>query len=185
MDKWMMQHRQIKFLSYISAFLIAFGLVSLRHGQSENVSTVGRASIQPIVAKSSPSYLKNELLAQRPIDLAEAAAARALEEQKQRELQAQKDKQRALEAAARPTKRASRSNSAIESCIVTSESHGNYYPNDNPTHFGKYQYDRSTWVAHGGNAADWGTASPEEQERVFRNGVNKFGYGAWTPYDGC
>lgn len=65
------------------------------------------------------------------------------------------------------------------------ESGGNYYPTGNPTHFGKYQYDRQTWVAHGGNASEWGTASPAEQERVFRNGVNKYGYGAWRPYDGC
>lgn len=84
-------------------------------------------------------------------------------------------------------RRASRSktNAEIEACIAARENGGSYGRSSNPTHFGKYQYDRQTWAAHGGSPADWGHASPEEQERVFRIGVNQYGYGAWRPYNGC
>lgn len=70
-------------------------------------------------------------------------------------------------------------------CIGRVENGGDYGRSSNPTHFGKYQYDRSTWVAHGGNPEDWGTASPEEQERVFAEGTAQYGYSAWTPYNPC
>lgn len=70
-------------------------------------------------------------------------------------------------------------------CIGQVENGGDYGRSSNPTHFGKYQYDRQTWVAHGGDPSTWGTASPEEQERVFAEGTAKYGYGAWTPYDSC
>lgn len=70
-------------------------------------------------------------------------------------------------------------------CIGACENGGDYGRSSNPTHFGKYQYDRQTWIAHGGDPDTWGNASPEEQERVFANGTAKYGYGAWTPYDAC
>lgn len=70
-------------------------------------------------------------------------------------------------------------------CIAAVENGGDYGRSSNPGHFGRYQYDRQTWIAHGGNPDDWGTASPEEQDRVFTNGVATYGTGAWAPYDGC
>jgi hypothetical protein len=78
-----------------------------------------------------------------------------------------------------------RSSSSTAECIGQRENGGDYGRSSNPTHFGKYQYDRQTWAAHGGNPDDWGTASPEEQERVFANGTAQYGYSAWTKYDGC
>lgn len=75
--------------------------------------------------------------------------------------------------------------SSTAACILARENGGDYGRSSNPTHFGAYQYDRQTWAAHGGNPEDWGTASPEEQDRVFAEGTAKYGYGAWTPYDGC
>jgi hypothetical protein len=80
---------------------------------------------------------------------------------------------------------ASRRSSSTAECIGQRENGGDYGRSSNPTHFGKYQYDRQTWAAHGGNPDDWGTASPEEQERVFANGTARYGYSAWTKYDGC
>lgn len=43
------------------------------------------------------------------------------------------------------------------------------------TYWGKYQFDRSTWIAHGGSAGSYGNASEVEQDRVAAN-VN---YDAW------
>lgn len=80
--------------------------------------------------------------------------------------------------------RSKRSGSTAD-CIAARENGGDYGRSSNPTHFGKYQYDRQTWAAHGGDPSTWGSASPEEQERVFAEGTAKYGYGAWTPYDGC
>lgn len=91
-------------------------------------------------------------------------------------------------AAARPkpvAKTNHRRNESVEACIARVENHGDYGRSSNPTHFGKYQYDRQTWEAHGGDPSTWGTATPEEQEAVFANGTAKYGYGAWTRWDGC
>ncbi|MDQ2727709.1 MAG: LysM peptidoglycan-binding domain-containing protein [Actinomycetota bacterium] len=71
------------------------------------------------------------------------------------------------------------------SCIRASENGGSYGRSGNATHFGAYQFDRQTWAAHGGNPADWGSASAAEQDQVFANTVASSGYSAWTPYDGC
>lgn len=84
----------------------------------------------------------------------------------------------------RATRRSSGFSSTAE-CIAARENGGDYGRSSNPSHFGKYQYDRQTWAAHGGNPDTWGSASPEEQEAVFARGTAQYGYGAWTPYDGC
>lgn len=62
---------------------------------------------------------------------------------------------------------------------------GSYDRSSNPTHFGRYQMDRNAWKTFGGNPATWGTASPEEQDRVFDNAMNAGATSRWTPYDGC
>ncbi len=81
---------------------------------------------------------------------------------------------------------AHKGNAQIEACIGAKENHGDYGRSTNPNHFGKYQFDRQTWAAHGGNPATWGSASPGEQDAVFRNTVNANPtYSNWCPYDHC
>lgn len=77
------------------------------------------------------------------------------------------------------------SSSSIAACILARENGGSYGRSDNPSHFGAYQFDRSTWASNGGNPADWGSASADEQNQVFANTVAASGYSSWTPYDGC
>lgn len=74
---------------------------------------------------------------------------------------------------------------SVANCIRAHENGGSYGRSGNATHFGAYQFDRSTWAANGGNPADWGSASSAEQDRVFANTVASSGYSAWTPFDGC
>lgn len=74
---------------------------------------------------------------------------------------------------------------AVEACIIARENGGSYSRGSNPTHFGRYQYSRPTWQANGGNPNTWGTASPAEQDAVFRSTVNASGYRSWRQWDGC
>lgn len=74
---------------------------------------------------------------------------------------------------------------SVADCIRASENGGSYGRSGNPSHFGAYQFDRQTWAANGGNPADWGSATPAEQDQVFANTVASSGYSSWTPYDGC
>lgn len=73
----------------------------------------------------------------------------------------------------------------VAACIRQRENGGSYERGSNPSHFGAYQFSRSTWAANGGDPNEWGTASAEEQDRVFANTVARNGYRDWTPYDGC
>lgn len=43
------------------------------------------------------------------------------------------------------------------------------------TYWGKYQFDRGTWVAHGGSPGSYGSASEGEQDRV----ASRVTYDAW------
>jgi hypothetical protein len=45
----------------------------------------------------------------------------------------------------------------------------------NGLYWGKYQFDRQTWIAHGGNAGSYGNASEAEQDRV----ASRVTYDAW------
>jgi hypothetical protein len=70
--------------------------------------------------------------------------------------------------------------SGVESPVVTStggssnsmvnpdcESSGNPQVVDpSGTYWGKYQFDRQTWAAHGGNPSSYGSASEVEQDRI-------------------
>lgn len=80
---------------------------------------------------------------------------------------------------------AMRGSNATEACIIARENGGSYGRGTNPSHFGRYQFSYSTWVANGGSPSTWGSASAAEQDRVFRSTVNAHGYSDWTPYDGC
>jgi hypothetical protein len=43
------------------------------------------------------------------------------------------------------------------------------------TYWGKYQFDKPTWIAHGGAAGSYGSASEVEQDRI----AGKVSYDAW------
>jgi len=70
-------------------------------------------------------------------------------------------------------------------CIAAVEHGGAYDRSSNPSHFGRYQFSRGTWIAYGGNPATWGNATPQEQDAVFARAVAAGGLSNWLPYDGC
>lgn len=70
-------------------------------------------------------------------------------------------------------------------CIANCENHGDYGRSGNPSHFGRYQFDRGTWAEYGGNPATWGTASAAEQDQVFARARAAGHAYHWTPYDPC
>lgn len=76
--------------------------------------------------------------------------------------------------------------SSFQQCVIARESGGNSQVMNSSGHYGLYQFSYSTWVAYGGNAADFGRASVGEQNQVFANAMSTPG-GAnnWRPYDGC
>jgi LysM repeat protein len=75
--------------------------------------------------------------------------------------------------------------SSFESCVISRESGGNPQVTNASGHYGLFQFSESTWVAYGGNPADFGNASAAEQEQVFNNAMARGGEGNWAPYDGC
>lgn len=75
--------------------------------------------------------------------------------------------------------------SGRQACIISRESGGNSQIWNATGHYGLYQFSYSTWVAHGGIAADFGHASVAEQNQVFYATVAVDGYSDWAPYDGC
>jgi LysM repeat protein len=75
---------------------------------------------------------------------------------------------------------------AFGNCVVERESGGNPQVMNASGHYGLYQFSFSTWVAYGGNPADFGHASVAEQEQVFLNAMaTPGGANNWAPYDGC
>jgi LysM repeat protein len=74
---------------------------------------------------------------------------------------------------------------AFGACVVMRESGGNPNSWNASGHWGLYQFAYSTWVAYGGNPADFGRAGVAEQEAVFMNALARGGQGNWAPYDGC
>lgn len=83
----------------------------------------------------------------------------------------------------RPSGSRRRSRDPVE-CIGSTENGGDYGRSTNPNHFGRYQYDRQTWAANGGDPDHWGSASPDEQDRVFRDTLARYGTAPWRG-DGC
>lgn len=74
---------------------------------------------------------------------------------------------------------------AFGACVVARESGGNAQIMNSTGHYGLYQFSESTWVAYGGNPADFGHASVAEQNQVFANALAAGGQSNWAPYDGC
>lgn len=76
-------------------------------------------------------------------------------------------------------------NSSFQACVIARESGGNAQVMNSTAHYGLYQFDYGTWVSGGGNPADFGHASVEEQNRVFSAVYAARGTSPWGPYDGC
>jgi len=74
---------------------------------------------------------------------------------------------------------------AFGACVVARESGGD--PNIwNPSgHYGLYQFSEPTWVAYGGDPAEFGHATVAEQNAVFATALADGGEDNWAPYDGC
>ena len=74
---------------------------------------------------------------------------------------------------------------SFQQCVIQRESSGNAQVMNSSGHYGLYQFSESTWVAAGGNPADFGHASVSEQNQVFQTAFAMWGTSPWAPYDGC
>lgn len=73
-------------------------------------------------------------------------------------------------------------------CVAGDENGSDYGRSSNPSHFGRYQFSRDAWVSYGGDPDTWGSASPDEQDRVFENAWSQgpaVQEGQWLRWDGC
>jgi hypothetical protein len=74
---------------------------------------------------------------------------------------------------------------SFQACVISRESGGNADIWNASGHWGLYQFSESTWIAYGGSASEFGSASVAEQNRVFDNAIAAGGQSNWSPYDGC
>jgi LysM repeat protein len=74
---------------------------------------------------------------------------------------------------------------SFQQCVISRESGGNAQVMNGSGHYGLYQFSYSSWVAGGGNPADFGNASAAEQNQVFSTAYAQDGTAPWAPYDGC
>jgi LysM repeat protein len=74
---------------------------------------------------------------------------------------------------------------SFQECVISRESGGNSQVMNASGHYGLYQFSESAWVAAGGSAADFGSASVAEQNQVFNSAYAQDGTSPWAPYDGC
>jgi Transglycosylase-like domain/LysM domain len=74
---------------------------------------------------------------------------------------------------------------SFQQCVISRESGGNAQVMNGSGHYGLYQFSLSTWIAAGGNPADFGHASAAEQNQVFARAYAQSGTSPWAPYDGC
>lgn len=74
--------------------------------------------------------------------------------------------------------------SGFQQCVISHESSGNSQVMNSSGHYGLYQFDLPTWVAGGGNPADFGNASVSEQNQVFQSTYAARGAEPWQG-DGC
>ncbi|HUD76857.1 MAG TPA: transglycosylase family protein [Streptosporangiaceae bacterium] len=91
----------------------------------------------------------------------------------------------AAEPAAATATAATYNGGTFGACVIARESGGNPQIMNASGHYGLYQFSYSTWVAYGGNPADFGHASVAEQNQVFANALAAGGEDNWAPYDGC
>lgn len=76
------------------------------------------------------------------------------------------------------------SGGGFQQCVVQHESNGDSQVMNSSGHYGLYQFDYPTWVAGGGNPADFGHASVSEQDQVFSSTYASRGAEPWQG-DGC
>jgi LysM repeat protein len=74
---------------------------------------------------------------------------------------------------------------SFQQCVISRESGGDAQVMNGSGHYGLYQFSYSSWVAAGGNPADFGNASVAEQNQVFATAYASDGTSPWAPYDGC
>lgn len=74
---------------------------------------------------------------------------------------------------------------SFQQCVISRESGGDAQVMNGSGHYGLYQFSYSSWVAAGGNPADFGNASVAEQNQVFATAYANDGTAPWAPYDGC
>jgi Tfp pilus assembly protein FimV len=74
---------------------------------------------------------------------------------------------------------------SFQQCVISRESGGDAQVMNGSGHYGLYQFSYSSWVAAGGNPADFGNASVAEQNQVFATAYANDGTSPWAPYDGC
>jgi Tfp pilus assembly protein FimV len=74
---------------------------------------------------------------------------------------------------------------SFQQCVISAESGGDAQVMNASGHYGLYQFSYSSWVAAGGNPADFGNASVAEQNQVFATAYAEDGTAPWAPYDGC
>jgi hypothetical protein len=74
---------------------------------------------------------------------------------------------------------------SFQECVISRESGGNAQVMNGSGHYGLYQFSYSSWVAAGGNPADFGNASVSAQNQVFSTAYAQDGTAPWAPYDGC
>jgi hypothetical protein len=74
---------------------------------------------------------------------------------------------------------------SFQQCVISRESGGNAQVMNGSGHYGLYQFSYSSWVAAGGNPADFGNASVAAQNQAFATAYAQDGTAPWAPYDGC
>ncbi len=202
-----MRQTRLIFFALLSVFILALSVLAVE-SNAPKASATGQTPVD-----SAPAFRAIALSEAQDARVqywkdvhAQEAAEQARQEAKRAEKEARAERRRiAAQAAARATRHTQPSvstsaatgdlpaielatrppNAAIELCIIQHENGGDYGRSSNPTHFGRYQFSRSTWIRYGGDPNTWGHASPEEQDRVFRRAVNENGYQDWTPYNPC
>lgn len=76
-------------------------------------------------------------------------------------------------------------------CVSMTEHGGSYDESSNPSHKGRYQFSRSSWISFGGipeHWDDWSLATPAEQDAVFEAAWSQgpaVQEQQWLRWDGC
>jgi Transglycosylase-like domain/LysM domain len=76
------------------------------------------------------------------------------------------------------------SDSGFQSCVLQRENSDSYSWADG-NGGGAYQFEPSTWAEFAPAGAQYGSASPAQQDQAFQNAVAAGDSSAWSQYDGC
>lgn len=74
--------------------------------------------------------------------------------------------------------------SSFQSCVRFRENSDSYSWGDG-NGGGAYQFEPGTWAEFAPAGAQYGSASPAQQDQAFQNAVDAGDSGAWSQYDGC